>query len=117
MNVRKASVAVLVLCAVSDLAAAPLLIGSDDVPSGIGVGVAAIALLTLLAAVGISRGAGYGRPLALVTRAVDVLGAVPLLAGGQAASVNAAAAVTVALSIAAVVFILRVPRAQALTSR
>jgi len=107
MNTRQAAVVALALCGVSDLAAAPLLLGSNDVPSGVGIGVIAIAVLTLLAARGISRGIGYARPLALITRAIDVLALIPLLAGGQEASVYAAGATTVALSVVAVALVRR----------
>lgn len=107
MNTRQASVVALALCAVSDLAAAPLLLGSNDVPSGVGIGVVAIAVLTLLAAAGIGRGTSYAGPLALTTRAIDVLGLIPLLAGGQEAGVYAAGATTLALSIVAVALVRR----------
>lgn len=107
MNSRQAAVVALVSCAGSDLAAAPLLLGSEDVPRGVGIGVVAVAVLTLFAATGISRGVGCAGPLALIGRAVDMLGLVPLVAGGQEARVYLAGAVTVALSIVAVVLIRR----------
>src|SRR5690349_23488054 len=99
MNTRVA-VAVLALCAVSDLAAVPLLIGSDDAPAGVGIAVGVLGLLTVVAATGLARGARWARPLAIGTRSVDVLAAIPAFAGSTGTE-TAAAVVTVVLSVLA----------------
>ena len=107
MNVRQASVLALVVCAVSDLAAAPLLIGSDDAPAGTGIAIAVLGVLTLLAAVGVARSAGWANPLALGTRVLDVVAAVPALFAGLDVAETSAAVVTVLLSLATIALLLR----------
>jgi hypothetical protein len=99
MNSR-ISVVTLVVCAVSDLAAVPLL------DAGIAVGIAALGLITLGTAVGVGRGARWGRPLALGTRAVDAVAAIPAVAAADGAQA-AAGAVTVALSLLTIALLLR----------
>jgi hypothetical protein len=78
----------------------------------VGIGVAVLAVLTLLAAVGVGRRSGWGRPLALGTRVLDIVGAVPAVGAGAGAGAGAtsAAVVTVVLSIVAIVLVLRVDR-------
>ena len=104
----KPAVIALVLCALADLAAAPALIsGSDsDAPMTLlGVGVIAFGVLTLFAAFGIARLKGWAIPLALVTRVVDALAALPGLGAGSG---PAAAVITIViLSAVAVVFVLK----------
>ena len=89
MSTRTCVVA-LTVCGVSDLAAVPLL-------GVIGIAVGILGLLTLVAAFGLARGATGARPLALGTRTVDGLAAVPGLFVASGAE-TAAAAVTVVLS-------------------
>jgi hypothetical protein len=108
MNARQVSVVALVVCAVSDAAAVPLLLGSDEVPAVLGIVVAVLAALTLAAAYGVARGSAWGRHLAFGTRGVDVLAAAPALAGGVGAAETSAVIVTVLLSLVAVVALLRV---------
>lgn len=93
------------LCAISDLAAVPLLMGTDDVPAALGVVVAVLGLLTGAAAVGVGRGAAWARPIAWATRAVDLTLALPGVVAGGAAT--AAAGVTVGLSVVAIVLLVR----------
>lgn len=100
------AVAVLGACALSDLAAVPLLLGRTDVPGVIGILVGALGILTVAAAVGVASNAGWAGRLAVTTRLIDIAAAVPgFAAGGRASAV--AASVTVALSIAAVALTLR----------
>ncbi|WP_151084062.1 hypothetical protein [Nocardioides cynanchi] len=101
------SVSALAGCAVSDLAAVPLLLGSDDGLTVVGVGVGLLAALTAVAALGVWSGAGWGRPLAFGTRGIDILGAIPVAAGGAGAAATSAAAATVVLSLVAIVTLLR----------
>ena len=106
MDTRKASVVALTLCALSDVAAVPLVVGSD-VAAGVGVGVAVIGVLTLIAAFGVSRGARWSRPLALGTCVLDILGVIPVAAGGAGVGATSAAAATVVLSSVAIALVLR----------
>jgi len=87
----------LVVCAISDLAAVPLLFDSENDLAAIAVTVGVLGVLTLISVLGIARGAGWGRPLAFGTRAVDALAAIPAF-GATAGAQTAAAAVTVGLS-------------------
>jgi len=100
MNTR-ITVAVLAICAVSDLAAVPLLIGSDDAPVGLGLAVGVLGVLTLVAALGLARGSRWARPLAIGTRSVDALAAIPAF-GSATGAETAAAVVTVVLSVLAI---------------
>ena len=115
MKTRSAAAAALGLCAVSDLAAVPLLLGdTDHVPAAAGLVVAVIAFLTAIAAVGVARRSRRSRSVALGTRFADVAAAVPALAGGAGAGPAAAAVVTVVLSLAAVALVWRLDPAAAL---
>ena len=106
MNIR-VPVAALVVCAVSDLVAVPMLMGSEQVPAAAGVGVAVLGLLTLVAAFGLARGAGWSQGLALGTRLVDIAAAAPALVAAGDGAETAAAAVTVALSVLTIGLLLR----------
>jgi hypothetical protein len=101
------SVATLAVCAVSDLVAVPLLVRSDDALTVVGAGVGVIAVLTIVAAFGLRRGAGWGRPLAFGTRGADILGVIPIAAGGAGAAETSAATATVVLSLVAIAALLR----------
>lgn len=109
MSSHKTSIAVMVVCAVSDLAAVPLLLGDDDL-TPIGVAVAVLGMLTLVAAYGLAVSAGWARPLALGTRAIDAVAAVPALFAGPGGAETVAASVTIALSLVAIALVLRVDR-------
>jgi len=115
MSSHKTSIAVMVLCAVSDLVAVPLLLGDDDL-APFGVAVAVLGVLTLVAAYGLAVRAGWARPVALGTRAVDAVAAVPALFVGAGAAETAAASVTVALSLVAIALVLRVDRSAVRTA-
>lgn len=107
----KRAVIALVLCALADLAAAALLAESDSEASMtlVGVGVMAFGVLTLLAAYGISRLKSWAPPLALVTRVVDCLAALPGLGVGLG---PAAAVVTIViLSAVSIIFVVKVRHA------
>jgi len=110
-SAQKPAVILLALCAATDLVAAvPLLAmsGSDGPPIIVGLSTAFFGVLTLIAAIGIARDASWARPLAIVTRSLDVLGALPGLGGGVGPAV-AIGAVTV-LSVTAVVLVARLGR-------
>jgi hypothetical protein len=116
MNTHGASVITVALCAISDLAAAPLLLNSDDVPAGFGVGVVVIGVLTLVAAFAVRRQLSWSRPLAIGTRLVDAAAAIPAVTAGIGAAATSAAIVTVVLSIVAIVFLLHGDRRTVRTS-
>jgi hypothetical protein len=98
---------VLALCALSDLGAAPLLVStSGGPPAAVGALVAAVGLLTAAAAVGLTRKATWARPLAWTTRIADLVVALPAVGAGEG-TVFAAAMATVALSVAAIVLLIR----------
>lgn len=110
-SATRAAVAALGVCALLDVMAAPALLSafdSDTAMTVLAVGVLALGVLTVLAAVGIARGQSWGVPLALVTRAIDVLGALPGLAEGPGPALGVAA-VMVASAVAAVL-VLRLRR-------
>ena len=114
MNRRKAAIVLLGACAVSDLAAVPLLLGdTDHIPAAAGVRVAVLGFLTVAAAVGIARRTPRARGLALSTRIVDIISALPACAAGAGAGVVAAALVTVVISVAAITFLSRLDPAPA----
>ncbi|HEX3622574.1 MAG TPA: hypothetical protein VHT97_09680 [Acidimicrobiales bacterium] len=106
MTSTKPAVVALVACALSDLAAVPLLLGRTDVPAVVGILVGVLGILTVVAAVGVARNARWAGRLAVATRLIDLSIAAPGLAvSGHAPAL--AAWVTVALSIAALVLTLR----------
>ena len=111
-NTTKRAVTALGLCALVDIASAPAIFAasdSDDSLTFLAFAVLALGVLTVAAALAVARGRGWAIPLALVTRVVDVLGALPGLGAGAG---PAAAVVTLtALSVVAVVFVLRLQRA------
>ena len=111
---QKSAVALLALCAAADLTAAiPLLAmsGPDGPPIIVGLSTALFGVLTVIAAVGIARDASWGRPLAVATRALDVLGALPGLGGGVAQALAIGAVMIV--SVASIVLVLRLGRSRA----
>jgi hypothetical protein len=108
IDTNKPAVVLLVLSGVSDLGAAPLLFsGRDAPPAGVAIGAVVLAVLSLVAAVGITRGERWARPLGIGSRALDVLAIIPAAFGSAGAGLAAAAAVTAALSVAAIVVLAR----------
>ena len=108
-DASKPAVIALALCAAADLLAAPALIaggGDDGARTVVGIATAVLGILTVAAAVGLARGASWAKPLAVATRALDVLSALPGLGAGAAEAV--AIGVVTVLSIAAIVLVLRV---------
>lgn len=107
----KSAVVALALCAVADFAAVPAVLSESDssAPVAFVAGAAVLlGVLTVWAAAGIARGHSWAVPLALVTRAVDVVAALPGLGAGPG---PAAAVVTVlVLSGVAVFFVVRLRR-------
>ncbi len=83
----KRVVVALALCAVVDIAAGPAILASAEPGEGLralAFLVPALGVLTAFAAAGIARGRRWAIPLALVTRAVDVVGALPGLGPDRA---------------------------------
>jgi hypothetical protein len=97
--------AVLAVCALSDLAAVPLVAGDDGPGVAVGVVVGLLGVLTAVAAASHLRGRRPARTLATSTRVVDLALSLPGLAAGGA--VAGASAVTVALSLGALALLLR----------
>ncbi len=111
----KRVVAALALCALVDIAAGPAILAEaepGEALSALAFVVLALGVLTAIAAVGIARGRRWAIPLALVTRAVDVLGAVPGLGAGPGPA--AAVIALIVISTVAVVLVLGVRRAPVL---
>jgi hypothetical protein len=108
VDTNKPAVVLLVLCGLSDLAAVPLMLGGRDAPpAGIAVGAVVFAVASLVAAVGLTRGERWARPLGIGSRALDLLATIPAAFGAASAGLAAAAAVTGALSVAAIVLMAR----------
>jgi hypothetical protein len=110
MNTRVAVIA-LVVCAISDLAAVPLIVGSDDAPAGVGVTVAALGVITLVAAYGVGTRTRWGSPVGIGTRIIDILAAIPVL-GDAVGAEKVAASVTIVLSLVTIGLLLRQRSAQ-----
>jgi uncharacterized membrane protein (UPF0136 family) len=107
----KSAVVALALCAVADFAAVPAVLSESDsgAPVALVAGAAVLlGLLTLWAAAGIARGQSWAVPLALTTRALDVVAALPGLGAGPGPAV--AVVTVVLLSAVAVFFLVRVRR-------
>jgi len=105
-NPNRSLTIVLVLCAVSDVAAVPLLLtGEDAPPAVVGVVVGLLGLLTAAAAGGLGRGVHPARQVAWATRIVDIALALPGVTAGGAATVATSA--TVLLSLVAVALLAR----------
>jgi hypothetical protein len=101
------SAVALALCALSDLGAVPLLVSTKGgPPAAIGVLVAALGVLTAAAAFGLARKTRWARSLAWMTRIVDGLAALPAVGAGNGTE-SVAAAVTILLSVIAIVFLIR----------
>jgi hypothetical protein len=94
------------ICAFSDFVAVPLLLGTKNVPTVVGILVGVLGLLTLVATVGVARHAHWAARLAIVTRVVDTAAATPALAASSGMPVIAAV-VTIALSITALALLIR----------
>jgi len=96
----------LALCALSDFAAVPLLVSAKGPPAAVGALVAALGVVTAAAALGLARNALWARALAWTTRVADLLAALPAAGAGERTAF-AAAAVTIALSVIAIVLLIR----------
>ena len=108
---RRAVIA-LGLCALADFAAAPALMGAsgaDGPMRFLAIAVLGLGILTVIAAVGLARGRSWAAPLAVVTRVIDVVGALPGIGAGLGPA--AAVVAVLVLSVVAVVFVLRSRRA------
>ncbi len=111
----KRVVVALVLCAVVDIAAGPAILASAEPGEGLralAFLVPALGVLTAFAAAGIARGRRWAIPLALVTRAVDVVGALPGLGSGPGPT--AAVITVIVVSTLAVALVLGLRRATVL---
>lgn len=97
----KPAVILLAVCAASDLLAVPPLLGDEPF---IAVLTGVLGILTIVAAVGLARGASWAKPLALGSRALDILTAVPGFAAEMPAPVIVSVVIVLSLvTIAAVV--------------
>ena len=108
----KPAVVALALCALADFAAVPAVTAEadGDAPVLLVGGMALLfGALTVWAALGIAQGRSWAVPLALVIRAVDVVGALPGLGAGPGPA--AAVMTVVVLSVVAAVLVLRLRRA------
>lgn len=114
MSSTKPAVFALAVCALSDLAAVPLILGSDDAPAIVGALVGILSVLTLVAAVGLARNATWGRRLAVATRVADVAAALPAVTAATGVTI-VAAVVTIVLSLATLVLLWRRQATPAIT--
>ncbi len=111
-STSKRAVTALLLCAFADLAAGPAIFAaaeSDEALKVLAFVVAALGILTAIAAAGIARGRVWAVPLALAIRAVDVVGALPGLGAGPGPAAGVIAVIV--LSGIAVALVLRLRRA------
>jgi hypothetical protein len=106
MAINRLLVTTLALCAACDAAAAPIPVnGKGHPPAAIIAAVLVLAAVTAYAAFAVARGQRAGRPLAWGTRVLDVIASAPAFAGGAVPAT--AAAVVIALSVLAIVLLLR----------
>lgn len=106
-NARNA-VVLLVITGIADLISIPFALADDDLGAPAAVIGLILGAVTLAAAYGVTKGARWGRTLGIVARAVDGLLAFPgIFAGGILTVVSLAAVV---LSVAAIVFLVRMGR-------
>jgi hypothetical protein len=109
------AVTALVLAALSDLGAMPLLVsGSDRPPAVVAASVVVLAVASLAAAGALTRDRRWGRPVGIVSRVIDLAASAPaaVAAGGGLA---AAAGATGVLSVVAVVLLIRLGRPAAVS--
>jgi hypothetical protein len=108
IDTNKPAAVLLVLSGLSDLGAVPLMVGGHDKPTAaVAVGAVVFAVVSLVAALGVRRGEPWARPLGIGSRALDLLAIIPAAFGTASAGLGAAAAVTAALSVAAIVVLAR----------
>ena len=108
IDTKRPAVVLLAFSALSDLGAVPLLFGGRDAPpAAVAVGAVVFAVVSLVAAVGVARGERWARPLGIGSRAIDLLAFIPAAFSTGSAGLGAAAAVTAALSVAAIVVLAR----------
>ena len=95
-----------------DLAAAVLasrVTGTAKPPPPAVVSMVVLAVLTLVAMYGLWRGARWARPLVYVTRGFDVLSGLLGLADRPSVALDVIGVVTIVLSVAAIVLVVRAP--------
>jgi hypothetical protein len=98
-----------------DLAAAVLasrVTGTAKPPPPAVVSMVILAVLTLVAMYGLWRGARWARPVVYVTRGFDVLSGLLGLADRPSVALDVIGVVTIALSLAAIVLLVRAPAAE-----
>ena len=109
---RKLAIAALVLAAINDLAAVPVI--SRSAPRAVVTGVVLCALCTIVAGIGLARFAPWARPVGIASRAIDLLATFPVLFAGLGGTPVAAATTSVIVSVAAVALVARLERNLAL---
>jgi uncharacterized membrane protein len=98
-----------------DLAAAVLasrVTGSAKPPPPAVVSMVILAVLTLVAMYGLWRGARWARPVVYITRGFDVLNGLLGLADRPSIALDVIGAVSIVLSVAAIVLLVRAPVAE-----
>ncbi len=108
-NTVKSPVALLGLAGIIDIGAAPFIAGEE---AFVAVVVAVLGVVTLAAAYGVARGAGWARGVGMATRIIDGLLALPAVFLGGLAALGAG--VVVLVSAAAVVALARTARRPAI---
>jgi hypothetical protein len=112
---RKPVIVLLGALTVLDLAAAVLasrVTGTAKPPPPAVVSMVILAVLTLLAMYGFWRGARWARPVVYVTRGFDVLSGLLGLADRPSVALDVIGVVTIVLSLAAIVLVVRAPVAE-----
>jgi hypothetical protein len=105
----------LVLAALSDLAAMPVLVsGGDRPPAVVPAGAVVLAVASLAAAGALTCDRRWGRPVGIVSRVIDLAASAPAVVttGG---GLVAAAGATGVLSVVAVVLLIRLGRPAAVS--
>ena len=106
-NARNA-VLLLVITGIADLISIPIALADDDLGAPVAVVGFILGAMTLAAAYGVTKGASWGRVMGIVSRAIDGLLTLPgIFAGGILTVVSI---IVVALSVAAIVFLVRMGR-------
>jgi hypothetical protein len=103
-----------------DLAAALLasrVTGTAKPPPPAVVSMVVLAVLTLVAMYGLWRGARWARPVVYVTRGFDVLSGLLGLADRPSVALDVIGVVTIVLSLAAIVLLVRAPAAELAAQR
>ncbi len=114
-STTKRAVTALLFCALADLAAGPAIFAAAEPEEALKVlafAVPALGIFTAIAAAGLAGGRAWAVPVALVTRSIDVVGALPAFGAGPGPT--AAAITVIVLSGVAVVLVLHLRRATVL---